>query len=99
MVGTSGRAPERLAEETARARMRPVCTCGYVLRSQTASTGLRCGLDYYKSSYIMRKFQLMQHFPEVHAYNACESWDNRLVSHELHGGFTFIAPRTGDFST
>ena len=77
----------------------PRCdSCGYVLRSQTASTGLRCGLDYYKSSYIMRKFQLMQHFPEVHDYNACESWDNRLIPHELHGGFTFIAPRTGDFS-
>jgi hypothetical protein len=70
-----------------------------VLPSQTALTGLRCGLDYFKSNYIMRKFQLMQHFPEVHGYNACESWDSSLVPHELHGGFTFIAPRTGDFST
>ena len=75
----------------------PRCdSCGYVLPSQTASTGLRCGFNYFKSNYIMRKFQRMQHFPEVHAYNACESWANELVPHELHGGFTFLAPRTGD---
>ena len=74
----------------------PRCdSCGYVLPSQTASTGLRCGLNYFKSNYIMRKFQLMQHFPEVHAYNACESWANELVPLELQGGFTFLAPRNG----
>ena len=77
----------------------PRCdSCGYVLRSQTASTGLRCGLNYFKSSYIMRKFQLMQHFPEVHDYNACESWDNELVTQELKGGFSLTVPRTGDFA-
>jgi hypothetical protein len=27
----------------------------------------------------MRKFQLMQHFPEVHDYNACDSWANELT--------------------
>ena len=75
----------------------PRCdSCGYVLPSQTASTGLRCGLNYFKSNYIMRKFQLMQHFPEVHAYNACESWANELVPQELQGGFTLLAPRTVD---
>jgi hypothetical protein len=53
----------------------PECkTCGFVLPSQTSQTGLRCGLNYFKSSYIMRKFQLMQHFPVVHEFNACESW-------------------------
>ena len=38
----------------------------------------------------------MQHYHEVHPYNACESWTNELVPHELQGGFTFLAPRTGD---
>ena len=38
----------------------------------------------------------MQHFPEVHAYNACESWANELVPQELQGGFTLLAPRTVD---
>ena len=45
----------------------------------------------------MRKFQLMQHFPEVHDYNACESWDNELVTQELKGGFSLTVPRAGDF--
>lgn len=68
----------------------PRCdSCGYVLPSQTASTGLRCGLIYFKSNYIMRKFQLMQYFPEVHDYNACESWTEELAFHELYGGFLF----------
>ena len=46
----------------------------------------------------MRKFQLMQHFPEVHDYNACESWDNELVTQELKGGFSLMVPRAGDFA-
>ena len=46
----------------------------------------------------MRKFQLMQHFPEVHDYNACESWDNELVTQELNGGFSLTVPRAGDFA-
>jgi len=76
----------------------PRCdSCGFVLPSQTALTRLRCGLDYFKSNYIMRKFQLMQHFPEVHDYNACESWDNELVTKELKGGFSLTVPRAGDF--
>jgi len=53
--------------------------CGYVMPSQTATSGLRCGFNYYNSSYIMRKFQLMQHFPEVHDYNACDTWANELT--------------------
>ena len=78
----------------------PRCdSCGYVLRSQTASTGLRFGLDYYKSNYIMRKFQLMQHFPVVHDYNACESWTKELAPDQLKGGFGFSATQSGDFST
>ena len=73
----------------------PRCdTCSYVLPSQTASTGLRCGFDYYNSSYIMRKFQLMQHFPEVHNYNACGSWTNQPLSLEPKSGlgFTVASP-------
>jgi len=70
----------------------PRCdSCSYVLPSQTASTGVRCGFDYFNSSYIMRKFQLMQHFPEVHDYNACGSWTNTPVSLEPKSGFGFAA--------
>jgi hypothetical protein len=31
----------------------------------------------------MRKFQLMQHFPVVHDYNACDSWIKEKVSQEF----------------
>jgi len=53
----------------------PLCSsCGFVLSSETSDTKLRCGLSYFRSSPLMRKFQLMQHFPVVKPDNACESW-------------------------
>jgi len=77
----------------------PICdSCGYVLPSQTASTGLRCSFDYFNSSYIMRKFKLMQHFPEVHDYNACESWTKELVPDQIKGVPGFSANQSGDLA-
>lgn len=53
----------------------PRCqTCLYVMPSYSASTGLRCGLKYFQSTVLMRKFQRMEHYPEVKAFNACEAW-------------------------
>ena len=53
----------------------PRCqTCLYVMPSYSASTGLRCGLKYFQSTVLMRKFQRMEHYPEVKEYNACEAW-------------------------
>ena len=53
----------------------PMCSsCSYILPSETSSTGLRCGVRYFNSTLFMRKLQQMQHFPEVKASNACESW-------------------------
>ena len=53
----------------------PRCqSCRYVMPSYSASTGLRCGLQYFQSSVLMRKFQRMAHYPEVKAFNACEAW-------------------------
>ena len=78
----------------------PRCdSCAYVLASQTASTGLRCSFDYFNSSYIMRKFKLMQHFPEVHDYNACESWTKELVLDQIKGVLGFSANQSGDFAS
>ena len=54
----------------------PQCQlCKYVMPSETAQTKLRCGLNYFKSSPLMRKFQRMENFPIVKADNACESWE------------------------
>lgn len=53
----------------------PRCgSCAYVMPSQTASTGLRCGVKYFTSSIMLRKFLRMDHYPEVKVSNACESW-------------------------
>ncbi len=53
----------------------PRCqTCIHVMPSYSASTGLRCGLKYFQSTVLMRKFQRMEHYPEVKAFNACEAW-------------------------
>ena len=53
----------------------PRCqSCSYVMPSYSASTGLRCGLKYFQSTVLMRKFQRMEHYPEVKEFNACEAW-------------------------
>ena len=58
----------------------PLCeTCRFVLPSETSQTQFRCGLSYFRSSAIMRKFVLMQHFPEVKPSNACESWEQGMM--------------------
>jgi hypothetical protein len=49
--------------------------------SYSASTGLRCGLQYFQSSVLMRKFQRMEHYPEVKEFNACEAWAAVDASH------------------
>ena len=42
--------------------------------SEASATGLRCGLKYFTSSVMVRKFLRMDHYPEVKEDNACESW-------------------------
>jgi hypothetical protein len=41
----------------------------------------------------------MQYFPEVHDYNACESWTKELAPDQLKGGFGLSATQSDDFST
>ena len=58
----------------------PRClTCTYVMPSETASTGLRCGLKYFKSTVIVMKFQLMHRYPEVKESHACNSWTSQAM--------------------
>ncbi|NBW55124.1 MAG: hypothetical protein EBR42_07470 [Betaproteobacteria bacterium] len=53
----------------------PQCqTCVYLMPSESSRTGLRCGLQYFNTPLLVRKFLQMKHFPEVKAFNACESW-------------------------
>ena len=77
----------------------PMCrTCEFVLPSETAQTKLRCGLSYFRSTPFMRKFQLMQHFPEVKEMNACESWQLKPTESEQDQGWSMpIKPQTKGF--
>jgi hypothetical protein len=53
----------------------PRCeTCCYVLPSYTASTGLRCGLEYSRANAIVKKLRPMDFYPTVKPSNACELW-------------------------
>jgi hypothetical protein len=53
----------------------PRCqSCAFVMPSYSSTTGLRCGLQYFQCTPLMRKFQRMDKFPEVKDFNACEAW-------------------------
>ena len=52
--------------------------CEFVMPSETSSTGLRCGYQYFLVLPFLRKVTRMDHFPEVSAIHACERW------HEKH---------------
>lgn len=57
-------------------------TCQFAMASQTAVTGLRCGLAYYHLPPLLRKFKTMSHYPIVRPYTLCESWTQRPAEPE-----------------
>ena len=48
--------------------------CHYALKSETASTGLRCGWDYFQQKPIERKVAQMATYAEVAAAHRCDKW-------------------------
>jgi hypothetical protein len=57
----------------------PRCdACRYVMPSETAPTGLRCGHQYFLASPLIRKFTRMEHYPVIKASNACEAWSDEI---------------------
>lgn len=49
--------------------------CSYLMRSETATTGFRCGLDYFNTAPLLRKFKTMGQYPVVRLFTSCESWE------------------------
>ena len=49
-------------------------SCEYAMSSETSSTGLRCGYQYFLVLPFLRKVTRMDHFPEVDAIDTCEHW-------------------------
>lgn len=48
--------------------------CLYRMPSETSITGFRCGLEYYQTPRLLRKFKTMSQYPVVHTFTVCESW-------------------------
>jgi len=56
----------------------PSCPgCEFVMPSEGASTGLRCGHQYFLILPFLRKLTRMDHFPEVTERQACDRWCNK----------------------
>ena len=53
-------------------------SCQYAMPSETSTTGLRCGYQYFLIHPLLRKLTRMDHFPEVSEIYACAQW------HEKH---------------
>jgi hypothetical protein len=49
-------------------------TCLYQMRSETSTTGFRCGYEYYRTPRLIRKFKTMSQYPVVRTFTVCESW-------------------------
>jgi hypothetical protein len=44
------------------------------MRSETSTTGFRCGHDYFKTAPLLRKFKTMSQYPVVRLFTTCEMW-------------------------
>jgi hypothetical protein len=49
-------------------------SCCYLMRSETSTTGFRCGHDYFMTTPLLRKFKTMSQYPVVRMFTSCESW-------------------------
>jgi hypothetical protein len=48
--------------------------CRYVLLSDTAESGLRCGWDYFQNPPLERKVRRMSQFAELEPVDFCDKW-------------------------
>lgn len=48
--------------------------CCYRMRSETSTTGFRCGYEHYMTAPLLRKFKTMSQYPVVRPYTICEMW-------------------------
>jgi hypothetical protein len=54
----------------------PSCrNCRYVLLSDTAHNGLRCGWDYFQVPPLERKVKRMSQFAELEPVDHCDKWE------------------------
>ena len=46
-----------------------------MMRSETSTTGFRCGHAYFMTAPLLRKFKTMSQYPVVRMFTSCESWE------------------------
>jgi len=53
-----------------------VCkNCQYVIQSDSAESGWRCGWEYFQIPPLERKAKRMTEYGEVEATDHCDKWD------------------------
>lgn len=61
---------------------RSCMNCAYRMASATASTGMRCGHDYFQTPRLLRKFKTMSQYPVVRPFTLCDSWREETAGEE-----------------
>ncbi len=61
-------------ESIAKSAQRSCKNCRYVLLSDTAESGLRCGFDYFQNPPLERKVKRMSQFAELEPVDYCDKW-------------------------
>jgi hypothetical protein len=51
--------------------------CSNHLKSDSSSSGLRCGLSYFSLPPTQRKQERMDHYPEVLPEHVCKDWSQK----------------------
>lgn len=66
--------PEALADIS----KRTCASCALAIKTESSSTGLRCGKDYFKKPMSVRKVEKLILYTEVHTQHKCEQWSQFL---------------------
>ncbi len=48
--------------------------CCYLMRSETSTTGFRCGYEHFMTTPLLRKFKTMSQYPVVRPFTRCGVW-------------------------
>jgi len=51
--------------------------CSYLLYSDTAASGYRCGMTYFMLPPLERRVGRMDSYPEIQSTDNCESWKSQ----------------------
>jgi hypothetical protein len=53
-------------------------SCSNLFTSDSATTGLRCGVTYFSQPPVERKMKRMETYPEVNEMDSCDEYRSRV---------------------